>query len=99
MRGRIFCGKPEAHFSGKCSNERKRDMDYRKKFLVEPGGKVRLAKIDPSYSGKHETHATSTPEIQKNVERMPKLQYLLYADCNQSLLSVLQPLTTPGTDQ
>jgi hypothetical protein len=27
-------------------------MDYRKKFVVEPGTKVRLAKIDPFYTGK-----------------------------------------------
>jgi PPK2 family polyphosphate:nucleotide phosphotransferase len=73
-------------------------MDYRKKFLVEPGGKVRLAKIDPSYSGKHETHATATAEIQKNVERMAKLQYRLYADGNQSLLVVLQALDAGGKD-
>jgi PPK2 family polyphosphate:nucleotide phosphotransferase len=73
-------------------------MDYRKKFLVEPGGKVRLAKIDPSYSGKHETHATATPEIQKYVERMAKLQYLLYADGNQSLLVVLQAPDAGGKD-
>jgi len=30
-------------------------MDYRKKFVVEPGAKVRLSKIDPSYNGEHET--------------------------------------------
>ena len=29
-------------------------MDYRKHFMVEPGAKVRLSKIDPSYKGKHE---------------------------------------------
>jgi hypothetical protein len=27
-------------------------MDYRKNFMVEPGSKVRLSKIDPSYTGK-----------------------------------------------
>ena len=27
-------------------------MDYREKFRVEPGAKVRLAKIDASYTGK-----------------------------------------------
>ena len=48
-------------------------MDYRKKFVVEPGAKVRLAKIDPAYSGKHETHEKASPEIQANVERMDKL--------------------------
>src|SRR5882672_5999999 len=73
-------------------------MDYRKKFVVEPGAKVRLAKIDPSYSGKHESHAKVMPQIQKYVERMAKLQYLLYADGNQSLLVVLQALDAGGKD-
>ena len=49
-------------------------MDYRKNFMVEPGAKVRLSKIDPSYTGKHETHEKALPEIQKHVERMDKLQ-------------------------
>ena len=31
-------------------------MDYRKKFLVEPGAKILLSKIDASYTGKPETH-------------------------------------------
>ena len=52
-------------------------MDYRKKFLVEPGAKVRLSKIDASYTGKNETHETALPKIQKHAERMDKLQYLL----------------------
>ena len=73
-------------------------MDYRKKFMVEPGAKVRLSKIDPSYTGKHETHEKALPEIQKHVERMDKLQYLLYADGNQSLLVVLQALDAAGKD-
>ena len=73
-------------------------MDYRKKFVVEPGAKVRLAKIDPSYDGKHESHTTAMPRIQKYVERMAKLQYLLYADGNQSLLVVLQALDAAGKD-
>ena len=73
-------------------------MDYRKKFAVEPGKKVRLSKIDPSYTGKHETHDKALPEIQKNVERMDELQYLLYADGSQSLLVVLQALDAAGKD-
>jgi PPK2 family polyphosphate:nucleotide phosphotransferase len=73
-------------------------MDYRKNFMVEPGAKVRLAKIDPAYSGKHETHEKALPEIQANVERVDKLQYLLYADGNKSLLVVLQALDAAGKD-
>lgn len=73
-------------------------MDYRKKFIVEPGQKVRLAKVDPSYTGEHESHETALPQIQNHVARMDKLQYLLYADGNQSLLIVLQALDAGGKD-
>ena len=73
-------------------------MDYRKKFLVEPGTKVRLSKIDPAYTGKYESHDKAAPEIGKHLERMEKLQYLLYADGNQSLLVVLQALDAAGKD-
>ena len=73
-------------------------MDYRKKFVVEPGTKVRLSKVDPSYTGKHETHEKAVPEIQANLERLGKLQYLLYADGSQSLLVVLQALDAAGKD-
>jgi len=73
-------------------------MDYRKKFMVEPGAKVRLSKIDASYTGKDETHEQALPEIQTNVERMDKLQYLLYADNHQSLLVILQALDAAGKD-
>jgi PPK2 family polyphosphate:nucleotide phosphotransferase len=73
-------------------------VDYRKKMIVEPGQKVRLAKIDPSYTGEHESHGKALPEIQKHVERMDKLQYRLYADGNRSLLIVLQGLDAGGKD-
>jgi PPK2 family polyphosphate:nucleotide phosphotransferase len=73
-------------------------MDYSKKFLVEPGTKVRLSKIDPAYTGKYESHDKAAPEIAKHVERMEKLQYLLYADGDQSLLVVLQALDAAGKD-
>ena len=73
-------------------------MSYRKKFVVEPGGKVHLDKIDPSFTGKHESHEKALPIIQEHVARMDKLQYLLYADGDQSLLVVLQALDAAGKD-
>jgi len=73
-------------------------MDLRQKFMVEPGAKVRLSDIDPSYTGKHESREKAAPEIAKHVQRMDKLQYLLYADGNQSLLVVLQALDAAGKD-
>jgi len=73
-------------------------MEYQKRFVVEPGTKVKLSRIEASYTGKHETHETALPEIQSNVQRMAKLQYLLYADGEQSLLVVLQGLDAAGKD-
>src|SRR5271163_336975 len=73
-------------------------MDYRKRFVVEPGTKVRLGKIEPAFKDKHESHDTAKAEIEKHVERMEKLQYLLYADGDQSLLVVLQALDAAGKD-
>ena len=73
-------------------------MDYRKEFIVAPGSKVRLDKIDPADKGKHESHELAMPEIAKHVERMDQLQYLLYADGDQSLLVVLQALDAGGKD-
>jgi PPK2 family polyphosphate:nucleotide phosphotransferase len=73
-------------------------MNYRKKFIVAPGAKLHLGKIDPAYSGKHESHETAVEEIAKDVARMDRLQYLLYADASRSLLIVLQGLDAAGKD-
>lgn len=73
-------------------------MNYRKNFVVEPASKVHLSKIDASYTGDHESHEHALPEIQKHVERMGKLQYMLYADGHQSLLVILQGLDAAGKD-
>ena len=73
-------------------------MDYRKKFVIEPGATVRLGKIDPAYTGKHTSHEQALPKIQKHLERLSTLQYLLYADGKQSLLVVLQALDAGGKD-
>jgi PPK2 family polyphosphate:nucleotide phosphotransferase len=73
-------------------------MDYRKKFIVEPDTKIRLERIDPSYKGTHGSREKALAEIDKNIERLDKLQYLLYADASQSLLIVLQALDGGGKD-
>jgi PPK2 family polyphosphate:nucleotide phosphotransferase len=73
-------------------------MNYRKRFVVEPGDRVRLVKVDPAFKDKHISHETAKAEIQKHLERLAKLQYLLYADGNQSLLVILQALDAGGKD-
>ena len=73
-------------------------MDYRKKFAVKPGVRVHLAKIDLAFTGKHELSEAAEFETRRHIERMDKLQYLLYADAAQSLLIVLQALDAGGKD-
>jgi PPK2 family polyphosphate:nucleotide phosphotransferase len=73
-------------------------MDFRKAFAVKPGSRVRLAKIDPSWTAQHESHAKAAREIDRQIERMDRFQYLLYADARQSLLIVLQGLDAAGKD-
>jgi PPK2 family polyphosphate:nucleotide phosphotransferase len=73
-------------------------MNYRKKFRVEPGAKLRLAKIDPDVTGKHVSRQAAIDASARHIERISRLQYLLYADASQSLLVVLQGLDAAGKD-
>jgi PPK2 family polyphosphate:nucleotide phosphotransferase len=73
-------------------------MNHRKQFVVEPGQKVRLAKINPSDTGGPESREEALAETQRHVARMDALQYLLYANAEQSLLVVLQALDAAGKD-
>jgi PPK2 family polyphosphate:nucleotide phosphotransferase len=72
--------------------------NYLKKFMVEPGSKVRLKHFDPGYHGKHQSHKEALPDIQKHIEKIDQLQYLLYAERKHSLLIVLQGLDAAGKD-
>ena len=71
-------------------------MDNRKRFMVEPGAKVRLAKIDPNDTGGQGSREQALAETQRQVARMGALQYLLYANAGPSLLVVLQALDAAG---
>ena len=72
--------------------------NYLEKLIVKPGSKVRLKHFDPSYHGKHESHKSALPEIQKNLQKIEQLQYLMYAESKHSLLIVLQGLDAAGKD-
>lgn len=73
-------------------------MNYLQKFKVEPGNKVRLKKIDPSFKGGHESHKAASGEIAHYQEELRRLQDLLYAERRHSLLICLQALDTGGKD-
>jgi len=73
-------------------------MDYRKKFLVEPGARVKLGKIDPDYTGKHVSRKTAAPALEKYISALKSLQQTLYAEKKHSLLVVVQALDAGGKD-
>ena len=55
-------------------------MNYRKKLVVEPGAKVHLDELDPSFTGKHESESDAKAEIAHDLDRLRRLQYRLYAE-------------------
>ena len=73
-------------------------MDYRKQFVVEPGSKIKLSKIDAAYTGKHTSDKQALQETDKHCVELRKLQYLLYSEKKHSVLIVLQALDAAGKD-
>src|SRR5438270_6939632 len=71
--------------------------DLSKELLVRPGSRIKLAKIDAC-----DTHGVekdvAARQLQKNLDRLSVLQYLLYAENKRSLLVVLQGIDTGGKD-
>jgi PPK2 family polyphosphate:nucleotide phosphotransferase len=73
-------------------------MDYRKKFRVKPGSRVRLDVVDPGFKGKHDDEDAAQSEIDKYKNKLFDLQELMYAERKHSLLIVLQALDAGGKD-
>ena len=73
-------------------------MDYSEIFRVKPGSKVKLGKIDPNFTAKHENKAAAQEELDKYTRKLRELQYLLYAEGKRSLLICLQALDAAGKD-
>ncbi len=73
-------------------------MDYRKKFIVEPGSKIRLGDFDADYRGDDLSRDQARSETDQLLSDIEALQYLLYAEHNHALLIVLQGIDAAGKD-
>jgi PPK2 family polyphosphate:nucleotide phosphotransferase len=73
-------------------------MRYYKQFRVKPGARVRLAGLDPDDTGGLRDKSEAEKPMQKNLERLSALQYLLYAEGRRALLIVLQAMDAGGKD-
>jgi PPK2 family polyphosphate:nucleotide phosphotransferase len=68
-----------------------------KALLVKPGSRVKLSSIDPSDTCGIDKSAAAE-QLEKNLNRLRVLQYLLYAEARRSLLVVLQGIDAGGKD-
>jgi PPK2 family polyphosphate:nucleotide phosphotransferase len=73
-------------------------VDYLKKFLVEPGARVRLDDFDPGFKVRLDPKKEALPELEACVRQLQKLQYEMYAEHRHALLIVLQGLDASGKD-
>jgi len=73
-------------------------MKCHKQFRVKPGARVRLEEHNPDYTGDLRDKSEAEKPMQKNLERLSALQYLLYAEGRRALLIVLQAMDAGGKD-
>lgn len=73
-------------------------MDFRKKLIVAPGSKFRLASVNPTWHGKDLDEATAKADLTNDIARLTKLQYELYAERRHAVLIVLQGIDAAGKD-
>src|SRR5438270_6228309 len=72
-------------------------MDH-KHFIVPPGGKIKLNDFDPAFTSGYKNKEEAQAKLQTDVERMAKLQDMLYASHRFALLIILQAMDTAGKD-
>ena len=73
-------------------------LDYRKKLIVEPGSKAHLKDFDPAWHGEHEDEKAAAEEIAHHLDRITKLQRLLYGEKRHGVLIILQGIDAAGKD-
>jgi PPK2 family polyphosphate:nucleotide phosphotransferase len=68
------------------------------KYLVKPGKKVKLSKLDTSDKGKFKDKAEAQDASEKNLHKLKDLQDVLYAEARHALLVVFQAMDAGGKD-
>jgi PPK2 family polyphosphate:nucleotide phosphotransferase len=80
------------------SKDQKAKPDLLTHFRVEPGRKVKLSEVDPSFCGGYDSQQAALTETFSQLHKIDQLQNLMYAERNRSLLIVLQGLDACGKD-
>jgi PPK2 family polyphosphate:nucleotide phosphotransferase len=66
-------------------------------FIVKSEGKIRMKDYDPDYTAGFDQKDTMKL-LEENLDKLKKLQYLLYAENKHSLLVILQGMDAGGKD-
>lgn len=72
--------------------------NFSKELVVKPGKKVNLAKYDAEETFGWDKGDKMNASLEKALEKLDGLQYLLYAEHKRSVLVVLQGVDTAGKD-
>jgi PPK2 family polyphosphate:nucleotide phosphotransferase len=67
-------------------------------YLVKPGKKFKLDKIDPGDTGHFKDKREAAAAVKKNLEQLDELQEVLYAQAKYAVLIVLQAMDAGGKD-
>ncbi len=73
-------------------------MNLAHNLVVKPGKKIKLADWDADYTANFKSKEQSLALLEKNLEKLAKLQYLLYAENKHAILVVLQAMDAGGKD-
>lgn len=68
------------------------------KFLVKKGSNLDLKKHATDFTGDYTDKKAAVKDLEENVDRLRKLQDVLYADDSQSLLIIFQAMDAAGKD-
>ena len=72
--------------------------NFTKELMVKPGEKVRLGKYDPDDTLGWDKSRKTKENLEKSLQKLDSLRYLLYAERKRALLIVLQALDAGGKD-
>jgi PPK2 family polyphosphate:nucleotide phosphotransferase len=67
-------------------------------FLVPPHKKIRLKDYDPTFTGKFKNKDEASEKLEGDIQRLAKLQDILYAHNRYALLVILQAMDAAGKD-
>src|SRR5436309_9358551 len=68
------------------------------RFVVPPGRKIRVKEYDPDFTGEFKNKEDAQKKLADDIERLAKLQDVLYAQNTYAILLIFQAMDAAGKD-